>query len=305
MTAITNSINITLTVMLPIFAVVGVAALLGRWFPLDVRTLSRVIVYLFAPALIFQNIIEADILPGQLWSYTLMAVITSVILLVIGWCIARTLHFERKLSSGFLLSILISNAGFMGFPVVEYRFGTQGLQYAVIFFAISNTITNIVGIFISSMSGLSVRQALKNILLVPYVITAMLALLLNHFGISPPSPVMRGISILGQATIPCALVLLGLQLAGSKVGNRPGTIALASAIRLLAAPVLAFLVAGWLGITGLPADVIITQLSMPTAIFAAVIAIEFGSDAEFVSSSVLVTTLASIVTLSILLGIFL
>jgi predicted permease len=40
---------------------------------------------------------------------------------------------------------------------------------------------------------------------------------------------------------------------------------------------------------------------MPTAVMGGVLATEFGSDAEFATAVILVSTLASVVTLSILL----
>ena len=305
MQSVLNILNIALTVMLPIFAVIGLAALFGRWSPLDARTLSRLIVYLFSPALVFQNIVEADFSTGELWSIFLMAILSSIILLLISWGTASILKFDRKLSSGFMMSILISNAGFLGFPVVEYSLGNKGLQYAVIFFAVANTITNMIGIYVSSLGERSVRGALKNVFLVPLIYTTALALWLNYQEVTLPLPVTRGVSILGQAAIPCAMVFLGLQLIETRVKSKPGPIVLASVLRLLVAPVIAFLLAGWLGISGLLADVMIIQLSMPTALFAAVFALEFGSDIDFVTSTILVTTLASIFTLSILLGVFL
>lgn len=300
-----NILNVTVTVILPIFAVIGLAALSGRWFRLDARTLSRLIVYLFSPALVFQNIVEADFAIGELKPIFLVALLSSIILLILGWGTAKALRLDRKLESGFMMSVLISNAGFLGFPVVEYSFGTQGLQYAVIFFAVLNTITNIIGIYVSSLGELSVKQSLKNVFLIPFVYAAILALWLNNRGWMPPVPVMRGVTILGQATIPSALIFLGLQLANTRVRTRSCPIVLATMLRLLVAPVIAFLLVGWLGVSGLLAKVMITQLSMPTALFAAVFAIEFGSDIDFVTSAILVTTIASILTLSVLLGVFL
>ena len=44
------------------------------------------------------------------------------------------------------------------------------------------------------------------------------------------------------------------------------------------------------------------QSAMPTAVTTSVRATEFGADAEFVSATILVSTLASVITLSVLLS---
>jgi predicted permease len=49
-------------------------------------------------------------------------------------------------------------------------------------------------------------------------------------------------------------------------------------------------------------QVTIIQASMSTAAMAGVLATEFGSDAEFTTAVVLVSTLASIISLSVLLA---
>jgi predicted permease len=57
-----------------------------------------------------------------------------------------------------------------------------------------------------------------------------------------------------------------------------------------------------LGFSGVERYALVVQLAMPTAVNAAVVAAEFGGDAEFVSSAVVLSTLASLVTMTILLS---
>ena len=62
-----------------------------------------------------------------------------------------------------------------------------------------------------------------------------------------------------------------------------------------------FSLAALLGIAGLARQVSIVESSMPTAVISSVLATEFGSDPEFVTAVILVSTLASSITLSVLL----
>jgi hypothetical protein len=106
---------------------------------------------------------------------------------------------------------------------------------------------------------------------------------------------------MGQAAVPCMLVVLGLQLIGTSVRGRLGPILLATATRLIIAPLIAFPLTALLDITGVTRQVVIIQASLPTAVISSILAAEFGSDVEFTAAVILVSTLVSIVTVTILL----
>jgi predicted permease len=116
-----------------------------------------------------------------------------------------------------------------------------------------------------------------------------------------PLPLERAITLLGQAAVPAMLVVLGLQLARVSIRGRWKPIALATAARLVVAPLIAFPLAALLGLSGITGQVVIVQASLPTAVISSVLAAEFGADAEFTAAVVFVSTLASIATLTVLL----
>jgi predicted permease len=100
---------------------------------------------------------------------------------------------------------------------------------------------------------------------------------------------------MAQAAVPMMLLLLGVQLARIDVRGHlrhiVGPISLSAALRLLVPPLLCLLLAPLLGVSGMPRNVVLLQLSMPTAVTAALLATEFGSDVQFVSAAILISTL--------------
>ena len=58
-----------------------------------------------------------------------------------------------------------------------------------------------------------------------------------------------------------------------------------------------------LGLAGMPLAVGVVQAAMPTAVNMIIIALEFDAWPEFVSNGVVATTLASLVSLAVLLAI--
>ena len=57
---LTTALQLCATIILPIFALIGIGAVADRCFRLDLPTLSRRCFHLFLPALIFVKVIAAE-----------------------------------------------------------------------------------------------------------------------------------------------------------------------------------------------------------------------------------------------------
>jgi predicted permease len=294
-------LNTMLNIIAPIFLVVGLAVLFDRRFKPDPRVLSRLIIYLLGPFLIFRGIAQSDLRAGEMGLIVAMAALLSLIIAVIGWGLARIFRFDQKLESVFLLTVVLINAGNYGMPLNEFAFGQAGLQRAVIFYVTTSVIVNTLGVFLASRGTASIGQSLLNVLKVPLPYATALGLFFNVTGLSLPLPLDRVVGLLSQAVVPAMLVILGLQLSRTTVKGRLGPIALATIVRLVVAPLIAFPLAALLGLSGVTRQVCIIEASMPTAVMSGVMATEFGSDAQFATAVILVSTLVSIITLSVLL----
>ena len=99
------------------------------------------------------------------------------------------------------------------------------------------------------------------------------------------------------------LVALGVQLADAGVPRPNLDMLVSSAIRLIAGPILAIALAIPFGLTGIEGSIGIIQASMPAAVLASIIAVENDLLPTFVIATVLFSTLASLVTLAIVLSI--
>ena len=97
------------------------------------------------------------------------------------------------------------------------------------------------------------------------------------------------------------LVLLGLQLQKADLSNHKVELGLANVLRLAIAPLIAIGLSVLFGFSGLLRKTGITELSMPTAVTAIVIATEFNVEPAFVTTVVTTTTLLSPLMLTPLL----
>jgi hypothetical protein len=79
-------------------------------------------------------------------------------------------------------------------------------------------------------------------------------------------------------------------------------VAIATTIRLVISPILAFGLARLLGMEGVALGVGVMMAGMPTAVNTTILAIEFDTRPQLVVSTVVVSSFASLITLSVLLS---
>lgn len=299
-----DTLEVTYNIISPVFIIVGLTVLVDRVFDIDPRSLSRLVVYLFTPFLIFDGLAHMELKGGEAQKLAIIAIGMSLIIAALAWIMARLLHFDQRLESAFVLAAALINAGNYGIPLNRLAFGTGGEERALIFFVASIMVTYTLGVFVASRGSVSTRDALLNVLKVPMPYAAALGLAVSLGNVTLPGPVADASGIAASAAIPGMLAVLGLRLSRASLGKyrsqlRP--ILLASGLRLILAPLVTLGLVVVLGVGGLSRQVSLVQSAMPTAVIASVMAAEFGSDAEFVTAAILVNTLASIVTLSVLL----
>ena len=132
------------------------------------------------------------------------------------------------------------------------------------------------------------------------VIIVVLALALNFSGVVLPKVVAESFSLVGAASVPLMLIVLGMTMRGIRFTQVPATL-VASVIRMGGGFCLGLLSVWVLGLTGIPRAIVLFEAAMPSAMFASVLASRYKNEAELVSSVVLATTIMSVVAIPLLL----
>ncbi len=285
--------------ILPVFLVAGAGALLAWRIPLDNRTLGRTIFYLATPALVFRSLYQMEIDYGALQRIAAVAVTVAVATGIMGWVAGYDQSRERR--AAFVLTSAVPNNGNMGLPICLFAFGPSGLALGSVYYVISSFLSNTFGVVIASAGQAPFAVAVRQSLRVPVLYAAIIGLAMNRTGLTLPVGVFRAIDLLASAAIPGMLIVLGMQLIHAPLRQRQFVILRATAIRLIAAPILAWIVCRLMGVDGLEADVITLQAAMPTAVMTTVLATEFETAPRLVATVVFFTTLFSMLTLSVVL----
>lgn len=295
-------LSILINIILPIVLVAGAGFILARTLGVDARPLSRTMLYFFTPALIFGSAYKTQ-LSAEYITIAAFALIISFLMVLLAWVLAKIMRYDRLTASGFSLGIVFVNAGNYGLPLILFAYGQEGLARAALYFTMSAILTQTLAIFIAARGRAGVREALLNVLKMPLVYAVTAGLLFNLTGVVVPDPIMKSVDLAAGAAVPVMLVILGIELAHVTIENDRVAIALATFAKLVLAPLLAFPLAYVMQLQGVARSVCIVEASMPTAVMASIVAVEFDARPKLVTGIVFASTLLSIISLTILLGI--
>ncbi len=303
-------LNIFVDNMIPVLAIAAVGVLLRRRLHVDPAMVSRMMFYVFAPALAFDAVFTSDISGGDFLrvyfgTLALMAAVGALAFLVLRW-LKLAVSTRRQISSREFATTLVAtfvfNGANFGISIVSFAFGGEALTYAVIIYIAGSTVAWTLGPYVSSSGAASMLKSLNSILRTPVVYALALALALKAAGISELPPALsRTSQLLADASIPLMLVLLGLQLGGFRKPDRWQLLLSGAAIRLLLAPLVAIACASLLSLDGTARSAFILQAGMPTAVLTLILAYEFDTDRDLALNLIMTTTLLSPISLTVLI----
>jgi malate permease and related proteins len=286
--------------LLPILLVASCGFILGRTLHPDIRSVSRLTFYVFSPCLIFSLLVRAGVQGAELESLAIFTFAVSIAVGLLSFAVGQVLRAGRQLTATLVVASVLSNGGNYGLAANRFAFGEAALARATVLFVVTTMITYTAGIFVSSMGKLQAPAAFRKLFAVPAVYALIAAGLFRTVGWELPVYADRAVSLLADAAIPMMLMLLGLQIAAIREWPRGRVllISVACLLQLVIAPVIAILLAGWMGLSGPARQAAVLQFSMPAAVVTTVLAVEYELDSMLVTGTLLMTTLLSPFTLT-------
>ena len=290
-------------ILSPIYIIILSGYLIQKKFKLSLQPLTKVQLYLFIPALIFIKIATSQLDSGLVFRIISFTVILFFSLMALSFLISKILGLGRKKEKAFMNAVILRNQGNFGIPLMSLLFtGAMG-EYAmsvhmIVLFA-TNILLNTFGLYNASSGSYTRREAMIKVLRMPILYVVALGFMFKAFSLTIPAPIHESLDIMGNAVVPLALFTLGAQLANTKLALTDRSLPLATAMRLILSPLLAWLMTIAFGFTGIIAQVLIIGAAAPTAVNSVILAMEFDGDADYASETVLLTTLLCAVTVTI------
>ena len=290
-----------LNVVTPVFILVVIGYFVGPRLKIDARSLSRTAYFVFIPAFVFNIISEAKIDSGlalQMLSFILVAQIAVALL---GFLVGKALRQSREITAAFVLIATFGNVGNFGLPLIVFRLGETARTYATVYFVATVFISFVICVGVASWARSGGVTAVFSVFKTPALIALIPALVFNITDVEVPIFLSRLSGLLGQAMIPVMLITLGVQMGEITKIKINFNVFAASTVRLIGGPVLALLIVPYFGLEGLERSTGILQAAMPAAVLASIIALEYKLLPEFVTTTVLFSTLYSVLTLTVIL----
>jgi len=299
-----------LSILTPVFGLIFFGWLLRRSHRLGEHAaseLNRFVVWLCLPSLLFYAMATAAI--NDIWNPGFVAVFTLSTLIIF----AITLLW--RLRSGGLavasldaLSASYANTGYVGIPLCIFVLGDAGLAPALVSSLIVVSVLYALAVIcveISLHSGLNIFSASRKVLLAliknPLVVAPFAGIGWNLAALPMPEIAAHILQLIGDATIPAALVSLGAFLAHKQPGAGKGAWPLVF-IKLIIHPLLTWALAYYIfSLPPLWAAAAVLVAALPTGTGPYMLAEFYQREASVVSRTILLSTLASVLTLSIIL----
>ncbi|MBO7742756.1 AEC family transporter [Paenibacillus sp. MWE-103] len=268
----------------------------------DTKMLADLSLFVLSPCLIVGSLAGSSLDSSSFGHIALFTALQTALCWAASLAAGKALRFDRSSLRSMEMTTIFANSNNYGLPLLLLAFGTEGFAIGVTNVVLHIVLVNTLGLYISSRSSFSPRQAAVAMARNPLIYAAAVGLLLYALRIPLPDSLADGFRLIGGAYAAVVLLILGMQL--RKANWRSGMrreLWIAVAMRIAGVPLLSWLTISLLGLRGLEASVLFVQSSMPSAINSVVMMEKYGGDPEMTALNVAITTVASFLYLPLII----
>lgn len=261
------------------------------------KRLSNFVLMLVNPLVIFlsyQRDFEKDLLIGLMISL-LLAVISFALNIFLSALLFPSKSNKNRAAERF--ATIYSNCGFIGIPLVNGLFGSEGVFYITAYMTIFNLLVWTHGVIL--ISGKRDWKSIKRALLSPAVIATISGFILFIVRLQLPDIVLTPLNHLGNTNTPLAMIVAGVSIAQTNIREliKNYRIFYVSFIKLLVFPLI---IAALFSL--LPFEQTITATSIlanacPTATTLIMFAYRYDKNVTYSSQLFAATTILSMITI--------
>ncbi len=221
-----------------------------------------------------------------------------------------TAREQHSASALFALGASYSNTVIIGLPILLLAMGDKVISTV---FLIVTFHSALLFLLTSSINARAAGQTfkwqkffatnLKNPLILSILLGGVFNLLSSYFVFTLPTAINETLALLGKPAITLALFVLGASLASYSISGKLTYLYIASVAKLIILPILVLLAAQYIfNLSEFSTTVLVILSACPTGVNAYLVAKAQGQQQEVVAGTVVMTTLASAITLPLWLG---
>ncbi len=305
--------------LLPVVLLIATGFIAGRaqWIRAGaIKDLSNLIFLLLTPALLFRTMSKVRV--EQLDFTPVLAYFLAVIILFGGTLLLQ--GFNRR-AAVLALANTFSNTVMIGIALVGLMYGPQGLVTLFTLVSVHSLVlltsaTVVLELAVAHEQKLgthdevtaaprhpvaTVLMAVKNALLHPVPLPIIAGLLFAQTSLAIPAVIDKPLELLANAFGPLALVMVGVTLANTRVGEHWRQALALAGVKNLLHPLLVFFLCRLLGVSGVPMAVMVVASALPIGANVFLFSQRYKVAEELITASVVVSTALALVTLTVVL----
>jgi len=301
--------------LMPVFGLIVTGCVLHRLHLISEEQwngFERVTYLVLFPAVIIDTLARADLstVPFLNIATALVGAILlmAAFLLMMRPVLQRFLHIDGPAFTSVFQGATRWNT-FVALALSGSLFGKEGTTLSAVAIAAMIPLLNVLAIGVLSRYAAAKRLTamgfIKTLVTNPFIWSCAIGIGINVTGLVLPKPVLIYTDMLGKASLACGLLVVGAGLDLSRLKRPHSAMVLSLVLRLFCMPLLASLIAKFLGLSGVDLGVVIISTAVPTASGAYILARQMGGDAPLMAEILSFQTVVAMLTIPLVLTWFL
>ena len=287
-----SSILPLLNIVFPVMALVCIGFLYGRWKKLEPRVLAEMVLFLLAPAVMFDALARQRIVWEELLKAGVFSILIHIIPGAIAYAVKRAMGMTHR---SFVPSVMLMNSVSLPYPLALLAFGEEGLAHVVLLSIPNVFITFSLGIMAHG-GGASIKEPLK----MPALYAAIAGIVVALAAVPVPKFIMRFTHLTGRGMFPVELFTLGYRLRSIRVSDFRLSL-LVAALRFGIGFSLAWALCEAFALTGVFRAALFLMSCSPPAVLNYIFAERYGEEGSLAASIVFTGTALSLIATPLLL----
>ena len=274
-----------------VFIVMGYLAKMSFKEKIDDKTITLINVYFLQVFLTFWGLLIRPIDISLVYAPSIYLFIVLILLLISAF-FARYLFVNKKEYSIATVAAIIGNTGNLGIPLNIAIFGEDSIPYTTIVNLVNVFVVYTIGVYYYSRGTYDAKTSLLNIIKLPILWAAILAILLSVYEVSIHSSILNMLMMGAYASMTMQLFLFGIYLYGTKVKElSKRLLAWVMLFKFVLLPLVAFSILYPLSIDPMIKGIVFIELLMPLAVANVNLASLYECKPKIVTALVFVSSL--------------
>lgn len=277
---------------------------------------AKIVTQITLPAVVFSVISQSKNLE---WDYLLIAffiLLSEILILFIAWSIGKKMALSNSQLGTIMLVSSFGSSALLGYALIGQVFpeNIEAISEAVIVseFGVGVglfTIGTMVAIYFGSST--SEKQTPRQSLIIfsksPLFLAIIAGLCYSSFNLPTNIPIVKEIfetiELIGKANTFFVALTVGVLLEFKEIRTILPLVMIAIILKLFVGPLLVWLPISMMEMSKIQLKVAMLEAAMPSAMLSVALATKYGCDSQLASKLVFITTLVSIVTIPLLIGV--